>query len=187
MATVVRVLGRHLRRTPTAGTRNRQRRSDTNEPGRRCRAERCERVPHDQCVGAVALAVRSRARHDDGIGLASEVPVACVCTARSSFAVRGSIAAGVATLIVLLTGACAPDRLPRPDAPAPSAPFTVVNPPTPAIRSVICTGSEAQDLLRTLFADIDAGRTPTVASYFTTPDAFLSWWDPTLVPDSVIT
>jgi hypothetical protein len=52
---------------------------------------------------------------------------------------------------------------------------------------VICTGAEAQDLLRTLFADIDAGRKPPVATYFTTPDAFLSWWDPTLVPDSVIT
>ncbi|HEY7176147.1 MAG TPA: hypothetical protein VH442_14610, partial [Micromonosporaceae bacterium] len=101
-----------------------------------------------------------------------------MCTARSSFAVRGSIAAGIATLIVLLVSACAADRLPRPAVPAPSAPFTVVNPPTPAARPVICTGSEAQDLLRTLFADIDAGRVSPVAAYFTTPEAFLSWWDP---------
>lgn len=42
-------------------------------------------------------------------------------------------------------------------------------------------------MLRGLFADLSAGRTPDIGTYFVDPLDFVRWWDPTLPTGAVIT
>jgi len=82
---------------------------------------------------------------------------------------------------------CAADRIPLRAIATPTAPFTIVHPPVPTEHPVICDGAGAAIPLRALFADITAGRAPSLDTYFTAPSDFVSWWDPTLRPGGAIT
>jgi hypothetical protein len=88
----------------------------------------------------------------------------------------------VALVAAIGTGGCTADRISL----AGSATPTVRRlPPIPA--PVRCSGSGGDTPLRGLFADLSAGRTPVVATYFVDPRDFVRWWDPTLPSGQVIT
>jgi hypothetical protein len=90
--------------------------------------------------------------------------------------------AALTALVVATFGpaGCAADHIALRATATPTAPFTIVHPPVPTAHPVICDGAAALDPLRALFADVTAGRSPALGTYFTVPDDFVSWWDPTL-------
>jgi hypothetical protein len=88
----------------------------------------------------------------------------------------------VVAFVAATAAGCTADRIPLAGSPTPT-----VRALPPVAVSVRCSGSAGESLLRGLFADFNAGRTPAVGTYFVDPLNFVRWWDPTLPSGQVIT
>jgi len=95
---------------------------------------------------------------------------------------RWAIPVVVAFVVAVTAAGCTADRISLAGSPTPTA---RVLPPVAV--SVRCSGSAGESLLRGLFADFNAGRTPAIGTYFVEPLNFVRWWDPTLPSGQVIT
>jgi len=95
---------------------------------------------------------------------------------------RWAIPVVVALVVAVNVAGCTADRI------------TLTGSPTPTVRAlppvavpVRCSGSGGEAMLRGLFADLSAGRTPDIGTYFVDPLDFVRWWDPSLPSGQVIT
>jgi hypothetical protein len=95
---------------------------------------------------------------------------------------RWAIPVASALVVAMTAAGCTADRVRIAGSPTPTA---RVLPPVAA--PVRCSGSAGEPVLRGLFADFDAGRTPAIETYFVDPPNFVRWWDPTLPSGQVIT
>ena len=94
---------------------------------------------------------------------------------------RSAIPVLIAFVALIAAVGCSADRV------------TLTGSSTPTVRAlppvvvpVRCSGAGGEAMLRGLFADRDAGRTPDVGTYFVDPLDFVHWWDPTLPSGQVI-
>ncbi len=94
---------------------------------------------------------------------------------------RSAIPVLIAFVALIAAAGCTADRV------------TLTGSSTPTVRAlppvavpVRCSGSGGEAMLRGLFADLSAGRTPDIAAYFVDPLDFVRWWDPTLPSGAVI-
>lgn len=87
----------------------------------------------------------------------------------------------IAFVVVIASAGCTADRIPLTGSSTPTARAL-----PPVVVPVRCSGSGGDTPLRGLFADLDAGRTPEVGTYFVDPLDFVRWWDPTLPTGAVI-
>jgi hypothetical protein len=81
-----------------------------------------------------------------------------------------------AVLTVAAASSCSADRVPVPQ---PTSEATLAAAAAPAN----CDGSSGQPLLAALFADLGRGEAPPVATFFSAPNNFLRWEDPTTGTD----
>jgi hypothetical protein len=87
----------------------------------------------------------------------------------------------MAFVVLIASAGCTADRIPLNGSSTPTARAL-----PPVVVPVRCSGSGGEAMLRGLFADLDAGRTPDVGTYFVDPLDFVRWWDPTLPSGQVI-
>jgi hypothetical protein len=94
---------------------------------------------------------------------------------------RSAIPVLIAFVVLIFAAGCTADRIALTGSSTPT-----VRALPPVVVPVRCSGSGGDTPLRGLFADLDAGRTPDVGTYFVDPLDFVRWWDPTLPSGQVI-
>jgi hypothetical protein len=94
---------------------------------------------------------------------------------------RSAMPVLIAFVVLTASAGCTADRIPLTGSSTPT-----VRALPPVVVPVRCSGSGGDTPLRGLFADLDAGRTPDVGTYFVDPLDFVRWWDPTLPSGQVI-
>ena len=94
--------------------------------------------------------------------------------------VSGWIAvAGAVALLTACTSGRPPAPAPSTSPPPPSGGGSGSNVAPSASPALLCNGTGGKALLTGLLADLNAGRTPALATYFSPPIDFVRWWDPT--------
>jgi hypothetical protein len=94
---------------------------------------------------------------------------------------RSAIPVLVAFVVLITAAGCTADRIPLTGSSTPT-----LRALPPVVVPVRCSGSGGDAMLRGLFADLSAGRTPDIGTYFVDPLDFVRWWDPTLPSGQVI-
>jgi len=95
-------------------------------------------------------------------------------------AIRWSAVVAAASLVAACTSGPHPTAAPSRSGPPPGGGGSASAPPASAAASpLLCNGTAGKTLLTGLLAELNAGRTPSVDTYFSPPIDFVRWWDPT--------